>query len=226
MQFIKGFSAILPAWFVNPPVWLVNDFRTASNIDPSAIPHIAGIPFCINLPAIIMIAITTAILVKGTKDSAKMAGIMVAVKLGVITLFVLAGAFYVRPENWTPFAPNGFEGVFMGAFIIFFAYIGFDALATAAEECKNPQKDLPVGILGSLLVTTVVYVLVALVLTGMQPTSGVAIPEGLFKAPMAFAMTAVNQNWFDFGRFSCRINFCSSCNAHGCNKSFVCNEQR
>ena len=165
MQFIKGFSAILPAWFVNPPVWLVNDFRTASNIDPSAIPHIAGIPFCINLPAIIMIAITTAILV------------------------------YVRPENWTPFAPNGFEGVFMGAFIIFFAYIGFDALATAAEECKNPQKDLPVGILGSLLVTTVVYVLVALVLTGMQPTSGVAIPEGLFKAPMAFAMTAVNQNW-------------------------------
>lgn len=195
MQFIKGFSAILPAWFVNPPVWLVNDFRTASNIDPSAIPHIAGIPFCINLPAIIMIAITTAILVKGTKDSAKMAGIMVAVKLGVIALFVLAGAFYVRPENWTPFAPNGFEGVFMGAFIIFFAYIGFDALATAAEECKNPQKDLPVGILGSLLVTTVVYVLVALVLTGMQPTSGVTIPEGLFKAPMAFAMTAVNQNW-------------------------------
>ena len=202
LQFIKGFSSILPAWFVNPPLWLVNDFRSAvkaysaQGIDyHSVIPSIAGIPICVNLPAIIMIGITTLILVKGTKDSAKMAGIMVAVKLGVIALFVLAGMFYVRPENWTPFAPNGFEGVFMGAFIIFFAYIGFDALATAAEECKNPQKDLPIGILGSLIVTTVVYVLVALVLTGMQPTSGVAIPEGIFKAPMAYAMTVVHQNW-------------------------------
>ena len=202
MQFIKGFSNILPAWFVNPPLWLINDYRSAvtsynaQGIDyHTAIPHIAGIPFSINLPAIIMIAITTAILVKGTKDSAKMAGIMVAVKLGVIALFVLAGMFYVSPENWVPFAPNGLEGVFMGAFIIFFAYIGFDALATAAEECKNPQKDLPIGILGSLLVTTIVYVLVALVLTGMQPTSGVAIPEGIFKAPMAFAMSVVHQNW-------------------------------
>ena len=202
LQFIKGFSNILPAWFVNPPLWLVNDFRSAvkaysaQGIDyHSVIPSIAGIPICVNLPAIIMIGITTLILVKGTKDSAKMAGLMVAVKLGVIALFVLAGMFYVKPENWTPFAPNGFEGVFMGAFIIFFAYIGFDALATAAEECKNPQKDLPIGILGSLIVTTVVYVLVALVLTGMQPTSGVVIPEGIFKAPMAYAMTSVHQNW-------------------------------
>ena len=202
LQFIKGFSNILPAWFVNPPFWLVNDYRSAVNaynmqgIDHHiAIPHLAGIPFCINLPAIIMIAIITAILVKGTKDSAKMAGIMVAVKLGVIALFVLAGMFYIKPENWTPFAPNGFEGVFMGAFIIFFAYIGFDALATAAEECKNPQRDLPIGILGSLVVTTVVYVLVALVLTGMQPTSGTLIPEGLFKAPMAYAMSVVHQDW-------------------------------
>ncbi len=202
LQFISGFSRFLPAWFVNPPVWLVNDFRSAVNslnaqgIDyHSVIPSFAGIPFCINLPAIVMIAITTAILIKGTKDSAKMAGIMVAVKLGVIALFVLAGMFFVKPENWTPFAPNGFEGVFMGAFIIFFAYIGFDALATAAEECKNPQKDLPIGILGSLVVTTVVYVLVALVLTGLQPTSGVAIPDGIFRAPMAYAMSAVGQNW-------------------------------
>ena len=178
IQFMQGFSKYLPAWMTNPDV---------------LIPSISGISF--NIPAILIVLLSTAILVKGTKDSTKMAGIMVFVKLAVIALFVIAGAFYVRPENWTPFAPNGFEGVFMGAFIIFFAYIGFDALATAAEECKNPQKDLPVGILGSLLVTTVVYVLVALVLTGMQPTSGVAIPEGLFKAPMAFAMTAVNQNW-------------------------------
>lgn len=201
MQFIKGFSNILPAWFCNPPQWLISDYRNAAHyyvaqgVDPNAvIPHVAGIPISINLPAILMIILMTAILVKGTKDSAKMAGIMVAVKLGVIALFVLAGAFYVRPENWSPFAPNGFEGVFMGAFIIFFAYIGFDALATAAEECKNPQKDLPIGIIGSLVITTIVYVLVALVLTGLQPTSGVSIPEGLLKAPMAYAMSAVGKN--------------------------------
>ncbi len=203
IQFLKGFANVLPAYIVNPPLWLVNDYRsavhlyTAQGLDPhTAIPHLAGIPFCINLPAIVMILLSTAILIKGTKDSAKMTGIMVAVKLGVIGLFVLAGMFYIRPENWTPFAPNGFDGIFMGAFIIFFAYIGFDALATAAEECKNPQKDLPIGILGSLAVTTIVYTLVALVLTGMQPTSGGVIPEGMFKAPMAFAMSAVGQNWF------------------------------
>ena len=202
LQFIKGFANILPAWFVNPPAWIVNDFRNAVNyynaqgIDyHTAIPHFAGIPLCINLPAIIMIILTTLILIKGTKDSAKMTAIMVAVKLGVIGLFVLAGAFFIKPENWTPFAPNGFEGIFMGAFIIFFAYIGFDALATAAEECKNPQKDLPIGIIGSLAITTIVYTLVALVLTGLQPTSGVPIPEGLLKAPMAFAMSAINMDW-------------------------------
>ena len=76
------------------------------------------------------------------------------------------------PPNWTPFAPNGMAGIWSAAFLIFFAYIGFDALATAAEECKNPQKDLPVGIIGSLIVTTIVYVLVALVLTGMVDTRG------------------------------------------------------
>jgi APA family basic amino acid/polyamine antiporter len=87
------------------------------------------------------------------------------------------------------------QGIFMGAFIIFFAYIGFDALATTAEECKNPQKDLPIGIIGSLIVTTIVYVLVALVLTGMQPTSGPNIPAEFLKAPMAFAMQLAGQNW-------------------------------
>ena len=201
MQFIKGFSNILPAWICNPPYWLTSDYRnaahyyTAQGLDPNTvIPHVAGIPISINLPAIIMIILMTAILVKGTKDSAKMAGIMVFVKLGVIALFVLAGAFYVRPENWTPFAPNGAEGIFAGAFLIFFAYIGFDALATAAEECKNPQKDLPIGIIGSLLVTTVVYVLVALVLTGMQDTAS-AVPADFLKAPMAYCMTVVKQNW-------------------------------
>lgn len=202
MQLLKGFGNFLPAWLVNPPVYLVNDVRTATHIltekglDPATIiPSFHGIPICINLPAIFAVLAITLILIKGTKDSTKMAGVMVFIKLAVIALFVLVGAFYIKPANWTPFAPNGFEGMFMGAFMIFFAYIGFDALSTTAEECKNPQKDLPIGIIGSLAVTTIVYVLVALVLTGMQPTSGGLIPEGFLKAPMAYAMTMAGQDW-------------------------------
>lgn len=198
VQFMAGFEKVLPAWLAHPPAWLVNDVFSAGKIvaeNPDTfVPTLFGIPICINLPAILIVLLITAILVKGTKDSTKMAGIMVFVKLAVIALFVLAGAFFVKPENWTPFAPNGVEGIFAGAFLIFFAYIGFDALATAAEECKNPQKDLPVGIIGSLLITTVVYVLVALVLTGMQDTSA-AVPLGFLKAPMAYCMSAHNMNW-------------------------------
>ena len=198
VQFMAGFEKVLPAWLAHPPAWLVNDVFSAGKIvaeNPDTfVPTLFGIPICINLPAILIVLLITAILVKGTKDSTKMAGIMVFVKLAVIALFVLAGAFFVKPENWTPFAPNGVEGIFAGAFLIFFAYIGFDALATAAEECKNPQKDLPIGIIGSLLITTVVYVLVALVLTGMQDTS-TAVPLGFLKAPMAYCMSAHNMNW-------------------------------
>lgn len=198
VQFMAGFEKVLPAWLAHPPAWLVNDVFSAGKIvaeNPDTfVPTLFGIPICINLPAILIVLLITAILVKGTKDSTKMAGIMVFVKLAVIALFVVAGAFFVKPENWTPFAPNGVEGIFAGAFLIFFAYIGFDALATAAEECKNPQKDLPIGIIGSLLITTVVYVLVALVLTGMQDTS-TAVPLGFLKAPMAYCMSAHNMNW-------------------------------
>ena len=139
-------------------------------------------------------------MVKGTKDSTKMAGVMVFIKMAVIALFVLAGAFFIQPENWTPFAPNGGPGIFAGAFLIFFAYIGFDALATAAEECKNPQKDLPIGIIGSLLVTTVVYVLVALVLTGMQDTSG-SVSLDFLKAPMAYCMAMTGKGWATYASY-------------------------
>lgn len=201
LQFLKGFENFLPAWLVNPPVWLVNDFKTATNVamerglNPNiVIPHVFGIPISFNLPAIFAIIAVTLILIKGTKDSTKMAGIMVFIKLAVIALFVFVGAFYVKPANWTPFAPHGIEGMFIGAFIIFFAYIGFDALATTAEECKNPQKDLPVGIIGSLIATTVIYVLVALVLTGMQSTSG-NVPQAFLDAPMAYLMSVAGQDW-------------------------------
>lgn len=201
LQFLKGFENFLPACVANPPIWLVNDLKTATNIAKdsgadlsTAFPHLFGIPICFNLPAILAIIVITLILIKGTKDSTKMAGFMVFIKLAVIALFVLVGAFYVKPANWVPFAPNGFQGMFMGAFIIFFAYIGFDALATTAEECKNPQRDLPIGIIGSLIATTIIYVMVALVLTGMQSTSG-NVPQGFLDAPMAYLMSIAGQDW-------------------------------
>lgn len=201
MQFLKGFENVLPSWLVNPPIWMVNDLKTATSIAQdsganvsTAIPHLLGIPISFNLPAILVIIAITLILIKGTKDSTKMAGVMVFIKLAVISLFILVGAFYVKPSNWVPFAPNGLEGMFMGAFMIFFAYIGFDALATTAEECKNPQKDLPIGIIGSLVATTIVYVLVALVLTGMQSTSG-SVPQEFLDAPMAYLMGMAGQDW-------------------------------
>lgn len=201
MQFLKGFSDFLPAWLVNPPVWMVNDVKSAVRIVEengldvaTSIPTIGSVPFAINIPAIVIILLSTMILIRGTKDSTKMAGIMVAVKMAVIALFVLVGVFYVKPENWVPFAPNGVEGIFAGAFIIFFAYIGFDAIATTAEETKNPQKDLPIGIIGSLILTTVIYVAVALVLTGVYPTSG-AVNSEFVKAPMAFVMQMIGHDW-------------------------------
>jgi len=205
MQFLQGFSKYLPHFMTNPPLWFIYDYGTASKmlaaqgLDPAVnIPHILGIPISMNFPGIFMTLIITAFLIKGVKESTKMAGVMVVIKLGVIAAFLITGAFYVKPENWigdgtnwwATFAPNGFSGIFMGAFIIFFAYIGFDAIATAAEETKNPQKNLPIGIIGSLGICTVVYVLVALVLTGICPIDKIDI-----SAPVASAITAVGQDW-------------------------------
>lgn len=196
-QFLKGFSHILPSWIVSPPIWLINDYRSATiicqreHLDPNVvIPHLFGvIPISVNIPAIIIVVLLTMLLIKGVKESTKLASIMVAINLLIIVSFVAVGAFYVKPANWVPFAPNGFEGVFMGAFLIFFAYIGFDAISTTAEETKNPQRDLPIAILGTLLICTVLYVVVALVLTGMVPFSQID-----FQAPIAHAMRLVGQD--------------------------------
>lgn len=195
-QFLQGFSNILPSWIVKPPLWLINDFRSASaictkeHLDASVvIPHFLGIPVCINIPAIIIVLLITFILTKGVKESTKLAGIMVGLNLLIIAAFIVTGMFYVKPENWVPFAPNGFEGIFMGAFLIFFAYIGFDAISTTAEETKNPQRDLPIGILGTLIICTILYIVVALILTGMMPYNQID-----FQAPIAHAMRVVGQD--------------------------------
>lgn len=207
-QFLRGFepyTAHLPAalqgivhHIMYPPLWLISDYGSAKaaylkmGMNPADhIPHLFGlIPISINIPAICIIALVTYILVKGISESKNMASVMVVIKLLVIALFIGVGAFYVKPANWTPFMPNGVGSVLISAFTIFFAYTGFDAISTAAEETKNPQRDVPIGIIGTLLACTGVYILVALVLTGVVPWNHINI-----NAPIAHAIQMTGQNW-------------------------------
>ena len=203
VQLLKGFKHILPAWVINYPLWLRNDYRSIYEIcnrqgtDPHSVMPFINLPFGLevpiaaNLPAIAIVLILTILLIKGVKESTKFATIMVGVNLFIITSFIAVGSFYVQPENWVPFAPNGVEGIFTGAFVIFFAYVGFDAISTAAEETKNPQRDLPIAILGTLILCTVLYILAALVLTGIVPLNIIDT-----QAPLAHAMRHVGIHWY------------------------------
>lgn len=183
-EFLRGFG-------IDIPIYLVVDYRTAvrEGIIVSA-PHIFGIPIVFNLPAVAIVAFLTVILVIGIKESTVFNNLMVAIKIGILFLFIAIGAFYIKPENWTPFAPNGWKGIMTGAALVFFAYIGFDAITTAAEETKNPKRDLPIGIIGSLVITTLLYIAVTLVLTGIVPCSMLATAE-----PLATALNAIKLNW-------------------------------
>ncbi len=197
-QFLKGFKHVLPSFMVNFPIWLRNDYRYMYSFCDKygldvhdKMPFLFGhIPVAINLPAIVIVLVLTMLLIKGVKESTRFASIMVGVNMFMILSFIIFGAFYIKPENWTPFAPNGFEGVFMGAFLIFFAYIGFDAISTTAEETENPQRDLPVAILGTLILCTILYVCVALVLTGTVPLQHIDT-----QAPIAHAMRVIGMDW-------------------------------
>jgi APA family basic amino acid/polyamine antiporter len=128
----------------------------------------------------------------GTRESARVNTLMVAIKICIIGLFLVVGLKYVRPAQWTTpsFAPNGFTGISVGAAIIFFSYIGFDAVSTAAEEAKNPQKDVPFGIITSLVICTVLYVAIALVLTGIIPWDKLNVPD-----PLAVALQYIHADW-------------------------------
>ena len=143
-----------------------------------------------NFPAAIIVLLVTIILVIGIKESARATGIIVCLKLAVILFFIAVGAPAVTPENWTPFMPNGFSGVTAAAATVFFAYIGFDAVTTTAEEARNPQRDLPIGIMTSLGICTILYVSVAAVLTGLVPYSHIDI-----HAPVAEALRLVGYTW-------------------------------
>jgi len=165
------FCELLRSFGLEFPRWLATDLRTAlaSPDILAAAPRVLGVPIVFNLPAVFIVTGLSALLYIGIRESARFNLGMVAVKLVVLGVFVAVGAAYVNAENWTPFAPNGLAGIQAGAAVIFFAFIGFDAVSTTAEECRNPRRDLPIGILGSLLICTLVYVVVAAVLTGIVP---------------------------------------------------------
>jgi basic amino acid/polyamine antiporter, APA family len=177
-KLLEGFKGQLPDIITNQAYW-IHHYRIFGHI-----------PLDLNIPALCIIAVVTALLYKGVQESTRMATIMVIIKLAVILLFIFVGAHYVKPSNWTPFLPNGFKGVFVGAFLVFFAYIGFDAVSTAAEETINPQKNLPIGIISSLVICTILYIIVAGVLTGIVPWNTIDT-----HAPVAAAMRSIHQDW-------------------------------
>ncbi len=154
-----------------PPEWSGPAFRGG---------EVTGAYF--NLPALLIMMVLTWLLIKGVKESAKATSIMVVVKVSAILIFVIGAANAIKPEHWVPFVPNGPSGVISGAAIVFFAYIGFDAVSTAAEECKNPKRDMPLGIILTLLACTVLYGAVAMVLTGIVPYTTLGNDEPVAKA--------------------------------------------
>lgn len=164
------FTSFLRVFNIEFPYWLTHSYSTA-HLDHKLqdLPHVLGIPVAINLPAIAIVGLITYVLVRGVRESARTNNIMVLIKLAVLALFIGVGSMYVDPSNWQPFAPHGWAGIHQGAAIVFFAYIGFDAVSTAAEETINPQRSMPIGILASLAICTVIYCIVGLVATGVVP---------------------------------------------------------
>ena len=183
------------------PVWM------------SAAPSATTPGALINLPAVFIVLLICVLLVIGVRESARFNAAMVAVKGAAILFFIAVGASWVEPENWTPFAPYGTSGVMAAAAVVFFAYIGFDAVSTTAEEAKNPRRDLPIGIIASLVVCTLLYLTVAAILTGIVPVtlyrSSVDALPGLptaepglvtqfLNAPVAFALASIGQDWASY----------------------------
>ncbi|UQD52031.1 amino acid permease [Bacillus methanolicus] len=144
----------------------------------------------LDLPAIIIVLLVTFLLSRGVKESVKFNSLMVVVKIAVVLLFIITGVWYVKPTNWTPFMPFGFSGVVTGAAVVIFAYFGFDAVSTAAEEVKNPQRNLPIGIISALTICTILYIVVSLILTGIVPFNLLNV-----KDPVAFALQFIHQDW-------------------------------
>jgi basic amino acid/polyamine antiporter, APA family len=193
-SFLRDLGVVIPAEFASAP--LAYDPASRSWSPTGAL---------VNLPAIFIILVLTVLLVVGIKESAKVNNIIVVIKLAIVVLFILAGVWFVNTSNWvTPSNPTGafippnvgpgqygWSGIIRGAGVVFFAYIGFDAVSTAAQEARNPQRDMPLGILGSLVICTVLYVLVSLVITGIVPFDRMNVPD-----PIALGADAIGLDWF------------------------------
>jgi basic amino acid/polyamine antiporter, APA family len=199
------FRELLSHFGLSMPAWLSTDFRSA-NMAADAVaggatdaynlyiasalaeaPRVLGFPVIANVPAVLIVVLLTIILVIGIRESANSNNAMVLLKIGVILFFVAVGSTLIRPENWDNpaiggFAPNGWSGIATGAAIIFFSYIGFDATSTAAEEAKNPGRDMPFGIIMSLVICTVLYIVMAAVMTGMAAWNKLGTPEPMITA--------------------------------------------
>src|SRR4051812_23215839 len=203
LEYAVGNVAVAISWgdyfktltggLLNLPVWMTTGYRTALLSSDAGVhgllataPRVGGIPILVNLPAFAIVAFITWLLLRGVRESARANNIMVVVKLLALALFIRAGLTKINTANYTPFAPNGFAGIHHGAAIVFFAYIGFDAISTAAEETKNPQRNLPIGILSGLAICTVIYVIVGAVLTGMVNYK--ELDPSLHADPLAYAL--------------------------------------
>jgi basic amino acid/polyamine antiporter, APA family len=175
-RILAGFGVHLPGWMTAAP---------ATGVEGALL----------NLPAMIIVLVITALLVVGVRESARFNAAMVTVKLVAILFFIVVGVRYVKPENWSPFMPYGVQGIAAAAAVVFFAYIGFDAVSTTAEEAKNPQRDLPIGIIASLVICTVLYLAVAGVLTGIIPVVQYKADAQFLNAPVGYALAVINQDW-------------------------------
>ena len=153
-------------------------------------PGVGNFKFIVDLPALFIIIVITWLVYRGIRESSNASNLMVLVKLAVIAVVIIVGAFYIKPSNWNPFMPEGLTGVLKGVSAVFFAYIGFDAISTTAEECKNPQRDLPRGMMLAIIICTVLYVAIALVITGMVNYKLLDVGD-----PLAFVFQANNINW-------------------------------
>jgi len=195
------FNTLLRGFGADLPVWMTTGYRTAllsSNPEIHGLlttaPRLLGIPLLVHLPAAAIVMVITWLLLRGARESATTNNIMVVIKLIAIGIFIAVGATHLHAANYRPFAPNGFTGVHQGAAIVFFAYIGFDAISTAGEETRNPQRNLPIGILGGLAVCTLIYVIVGAVLTGMVPYTELAVADPLARALELAGFTTIG--WF------------------------------
>jgi basic amino acid/polyamine antiporter, APA family len=174
-RILAGFGVHLPAWMSASP-------------DPAA-------GTLLNLPAILIVLGIMVLLVVGVRESARFNAAMVAVKLFAVAFFILVGFSYVKPANWSPFMPYGFSGVMTGAAVVFFAYIGFDAVSTTAEEAKNPSRDLPIGIISSLIICTILYLVVSGILTGIIPVVQFKTDQQFLNAPVGYALAVIDKDW-------------------------------